>query len=245
MAYNAMKLRCFPNFAVCGNGIIEVSETCEDGNTTSCDGCSSSCRIEACGNGVQECSEECDDGPLNGAPGSLCSTSCQQIIQVPDLRIGGGGPRSTDCGLRWSLHIDPSKVTTDRRGFPRNLQRCQDGDPTCDLEPAPNRCRMRVFACVGEADPESSCSAGTVFGTTIKKPKSTSRHPNEVLAHGALAAALADLGLPKGPASKDGQFCRPFEVDIPVNRRKVVLKVQATTGGKPDRDALKLFCDRS
>jgi cysteine-rich repeat protein len=32
--------------SVCGNGIVELSETCDDGNTTGGDGCSSSCAVE-------------------------------------------------------------------------------------------------------------------------------------------------------------------------------------------------------
>src|SRR5699024_11837435 len=31
---------------VCGNGIVEDGEACDDGNTTSGDGCSSSCELE-------------------------------------------------------------------------------------------------------------------------------------------------------------------------------------------------------
>jgi cysteine-rich repeat protein len=33
---------------VCGNGIIEAGETCDDGNTVSGDTCPASCRIEPC-----------------------------------------------------------------------------------------------------------------------------------------------------------------------------------------------------
>lgn len=33
--------------AVCGNGILEAGEQCDDGNTVSGDGCSSTCQIEA------------------------------------------------------------------------------------------------------------------------------------------------------------------------------------------------------
>jgi cysteine-rich repeat protein len=32
--------------AVCGNGIIECTETCDDGNTEAGDGCSADCRLE-------------------------------------------------------------------------------------------------------------------------------------------------------------------------------------------------------
>ena len=39
--------------AVCGNGILEVGETCDDGNTVSGDGCSSTCQVEGCTNAAQ------------------------------------------------------------------------------------------------------------------------------------------------------------------------------------------------
>ena len=44
----------------CGNGIVELTEECDDGNTTSGDGCSAACRIE---NGP------CDDGIDNDGDG--------------------------------------------------------------------------------------------------------------------------------------------------------------------------------
>jgi cysteine-rich repeat protein len=245
MGRNRFLVRCFPNPAICGNGAIEVSESCDDSNTTACDGCSASCRVEACGNGVQECTEECDEGPLNGTEGSLCTATCEEIIPVPDLRIRGGGSRITDCAWRWSVTLDPADVVVDRKGDPKSSQTCVDGDPTCDIGTDPGRCRMRVWGCVGEADAAAQCSATTVSQTTIKSPKATSRHPNEVAANGALAQAIADLGLPKGPATENGEFCAPFEVEIPVNRKKIVLKVLSTTPGKPDTDTLKLFCKAS
>ncbi len=37
-----------PPKAVCGNGKIEVGETCDDGNTKDGDSCPSNCRIEPC-----------------------------------------------------------------------------------------------------------------------------------------------------------------------------------------------------
>ena len=61
-----MVLDCAPNHAVCGNGKIEIGEECDDGNTTACDGCSPTCKLERCGNGIVECDEQCDDGALNG-----------------------------------------------------------------------------------------------------------------------------------------------------------------------------------
>lgn len=50
---------------MCGNGIVQIGEECDDGNLKSNDGCSSLCKKEAdapiCGDGIVNGSEECDD----------------------------------------------------------------------------------------------------------------------------------------------------------------------------------------
>jgi fibro-slime domain-containing protein len=75
---------------VCGNGKVEAGETCDDGNTVSGDGCSSTCQIETgyycpqpgqpcqleCGDGVVETGEQCDLGAQNGVAGSGCTSTC-------------------------------------------------------------------------------------------------------------------------------------------------------------------------
>jgi cysteine-rich repeat protein len=65
-----------PPPAVCGNGTREGAELCDDGNSTSGDGCSSVCLVEApaCGNGRLESGESCDDGNL--AAGDGCRANC-------------------------------------------------------------------------------------------------------------------------------------------------------------------------
>lgn len=61
--------------SICGNGVVEFPETCDDGNTVNGDGCSNTCTLEAmCGNGVVESPEACDDG--NMANGDGCSNMC-------------------------------------------------------------------------------------------------------------------------------------------------------------------------
>ncbi len=62
----------------CGNEIMEISETCDDGNTLDHDGCSALCQLEApslvCGNNLVQSGEECDDGNLEAGDG--CSEIC-------------------------------------------------------------------------------------------------------------------------------------------------------------------------
>jgi len=75
-----------PPSVVCGNGMKESGEECDDGNKISGDGCSSDCRVEVvspppvsvCGNGVVEGSEMCDgtiDTIIEGAVKD-CETFC-------------------------------------------------------------------------------------------------------------------------------------------------------------------------
>lgn len=67
--------------AVCGNGVPEGDEECDDGNADDIDNCSNACQLPKCGDGVRAGVEECDDG--NAA------------------RMDGNGRRRgsvTDCG---------------------------------------------------------------------------------------------------------------------------------------------------
>ena len=65
-----------PN-AVCGNGILEGDEVCDDGNTENTDGCLGDCSAAAsCGDSyVNEGVEACDDGVNDGSYGG-CAADC-------------------------------------------------------------------------------------------------------------------------------------------------------------------------
>lgn len=73
-----------PQTAICGDGSLDYSEECEDGNVANGDGCSASCLREgsalaSCGDGVVNraangSGEDCDDG--NNDDGDGCSATC-------------------------------------------------------------------------------------------------------------------------------------------------------------------------
>jgi cysteine-rich repeat protein len=72
-----------PSVPVCGNGIVESGEQCDDGDGDDHDACSNSCTLcpatePGCGNGVVEPGEECDDGNTNDSDG--CSNTCHIYI---------------------------------------------------------------------------------------------------------------------------------------------------------------------
>jgi len=72
-----------PPEPVCGNGIVEEGEQCDDGDDDDHDACGNDCTLcpatePGCGNGVVEPGEECDDGNTNDSDG--CSNTCHIYI---------------------------------------------------------------------------------------------------------------------------------------------------------------------
>jgi fibro-slime domain-containing protein len=114
---------------ICGNGKIEGTETCDDGNANGGDGCSSTCKIESgwrcpamnapcvaakCGDGILAGTEACDDG--NPTAGDGCSATCtieagatcpaNGVACVP-MKCGDGkvtGTETCDDGLNDGKH---------------------------------------------------------------------------------------------------------------------------------------------
>jgi fibro-slime domain-containing protein len=130
--------------AVCGDGIIETGETCDDGNSVPGDGCSGTCQIEPgyacpnpgkpcvftgqglCGDGKIEGTEGCDDG--NTVSGDGCSSTCQ-----------------VEAGYSCTIPGQPctkTNVATCGDGMVETGEQCDDGNTvsgdgcssTCQLE---------------------------------------------------------------------------------------------------------------
>ena len=86
--------------AVCGNGIQDGNDTCDDGNTKSGDGCSDTCKLEdgfvcnvpntpcapigGCGDGVLQKGEDCDDkNTVDGDGCTKCKVDKGWICAIP------------------------------------------------------------------------------------------------------------------------------------------------------------------
>ena len=85
---------CFP--ITCGNGILDATEVCDDGNVLRGDGCNTTCTSnETCGNGIVDsgAGEDCDDA--NHVDGDRCDSRCRtetEMWTVTGLDLSGDAP---------------------------------------------------------------------------------------------------------------------------------------------------------
>ncbi len=110
--------------SLCGNGLIEAYEACDDGNLTVGDGCSDMCAEEAgfncdnsvspsvcvpevCGDGSVDAADQCDDG--NVAPGDGCSATC--IVEAGFVCFG-----SPSVCVAGSTEAEPNGACPDFNG---------------------------------------------------------------------------------------------------------------------------------
>ena len=72
---------------ICGNGIVEPGEQCDDHNNVPCDGCSPTCKNESCGDGIlcPNQGEQCDDGNTNDC--DSCHNNCTANTGCGDLHV--------------------------------------------------------------------------------------------------------------------------------------------------------------
>lgn len=139
--------------AVCGNGLLEGIESCDDHNTDDGDGCSHECQIEpgyacsgsacvvdhTCGNGIVEDTEGCDDHNTNDGDG--CSAGCQ-LEPGWTCPIAGALCSAKECG----------------DGIVAGFEQCDDGNGS-DGDGCSAGCTLEQgFAC---PDPNQPCHATT------------------------------------------------------------------------------------
>jgi len=125
---------------VCGDSVRGPSEACEDGNTSSNDGCSSTCALDsgwecplagaqcvaaACGDGLRVDMEQCDDH--NAHNGDGCSSSCAIEIGFDCPQVGAACV-ATVCG---DATLDVTEQCSDDDATP--FDGC---DARCQIEPA-------------------------------------------------------------------------------------------------------------
>ncbi len=113
-----------PACPVCGNGVVEGGEQCDDGpnnSDTTPDACRTDCTLAHCGDGVVDTGEECDDGANNSdSTPDACRTSCMAAYcgdgvvdtgeECDDGNNTGGDGCSATCTLEQMGAIGPGDL---------------------------------------------------------------------------------------------------------------------------------------
>ncbi len=203
---------CVPGSGgICGNNLLETGEQCDDGNTTSGDGCSASCQQEYCGDSVIQpgLNEQCDNSacapnpnpPPLGTPLFCMNCQCQC---VPFLCSQGSVPNMETC----SCDPMPCDSTSD----------CDDQnectDDSCDL--TAGHCvfdgtGMNGLACddgdictTGE-----QCDAGICIGGTATSCDDGNPCTTDVCDYDT---GCINQNLPNGTSCADADLCDGDEV---------------------------------
>ena len=70
---------------ICGNGVKNGSEQCDDNNVVNTDACTAECKTATCGDGIVRAGpENCDQGALNGTGPGKCDATCQRTQTCGD-----------------------------------------------------------------------------------------------------------------------------------------------------------------
>jgi cysteine-rich repeat protein len=145
--------------SVCGNGLLEGGEVCDDGNRVSGDGCSYDCLSkETCGNGYVDYvkGEMCDDG--NGSDGDACENDCtlpkcgNNIIDVGEVCDDGNNMDGDGCSR------DCKSTEKCGNGILDPGEECDDGNRT-DHDGCQSTCK-RERCGDGITDPADTSNNG-------------------------------------------------------------------------------------
>jgi cysteine-rich repeat protein len=145
----------------CGDGLLDpnANEECDDGNQSSCDGCSSQCQIETgflCGDGEfnPACDPECDDGNLvddDGCDSNCTFTACGNGIQTSGEECDDGNTADGDgCSGLCVVEFCGDGVLQTGLGEKCDDGNNQDGDGCsgdCQIEQEQNRDQQK---CINE-----------------------------------------------------------------------------------------------
>ncbi len=124
--------------SVCGNGVPEDGEECDDGvanSDTTPDACRIDCTNPICGDDVQDSGEECDNGAGNANAPNLCRTSCQLPTCLDGIVDNGeqcdDGVESANCDDDCTPAVCGDGVANQAAG-----EACDDAgaSTTCDLD---------------------------------------------------------------------------------------------------------------
>ncbi len=112
--------------AVCGNGMVEPGEACDDGNMNNNDDCLNTCEAASCGDGFLWAGmEECDDGNMDDT--DTCLSNCK-IYTCGDGVVGPGEACDDGNTNNNDQCTNDCKLPTCGNGIVEGTEECDDGN---------------------------------------------------------------------------------------------------------------------
>ena len=196
--------------AQCGNGDIEETEECDDGDTDGEDGCSGTCQIESgwactsepsscttdCGDGVTAGSEQCDDNGNESGDG--CTAACvievcgDSVVNNSDETCDDGNANGEDgCSSSCQTETGYSCPTPGEAcsgicgdGLVRGAEACDDGD-TDGEDGCSSSCTVDAgYQCDNDPEP-SQCEVHLDFGDAPDGEGESAAYPTLLEHNGA------------------------------------------------------------
>jgi cysteine-rich repeat protein len=101
------------NSQVCGNGIVQGNEQCDDGNMSNNDACTNTCMNAVCGDGfVRTNFEQCDDGNMSN--NDACKNNCQPNV-CGDGIVNVGVEQCDDGNMLNTVRVQRSRAVRRRQ----------------------------------------------------------------------------------------------------------------------------------
>ena len=163
--------------AVCGNGIPEDGEECDNGaDNGDSTACTAACMVNICGDGKQGPGEGCDDGNL--IDGDACSANCS-LPGCGDGMVGGAEACDDANADNTDACTAACTAAVCGDGFlqPFNLETCDDGnlvnsDGCSDLCEGPPEATVLTlnFSPVKQFDFSWAAASGATFYRLLERP---------------------------------------------------------------------------
>ncbi|HTQ03989.1 MAG TPA: DUF4215 domain-containing protein, partial [Polyangiaceae bacterium] len=208
---------------VCGDGKRDPGEQCDDGNTASNDGCSSSCLVEA--------NWSCT-GPAGG------TSTCKKLVSCGDKRVSGGetcddGNTVSNDGCSSTCQIEPgytcatpglacTPTVVCGDGKRAASEQCDDGGTTSG-DGCSAQCKIENdWNCTGAVGAKSTCTYTVKCGDGVLGGNEVCDDGNKVGGDGCSADCMtiesgykcARAGLACIPICGDGVVIKPEQCDI-------------------------------
>ena len=171
---------------VCGNGIVDLGEVCDDGNTVSGDSCESDCQSgTGCGNGVIDPGEQCDDG--NHDDNDDCRNTCK-------IATCGDGVQDTDGNHKEDCDDGVNGVATESHNCNIDCTTATCGDGKIN-QARGEQCDFGTINTVNQNADNKDCTAGCLLNVCGDNLPDTAG-PNNIEG--------CDLGVANGTSSMVG-----------------------------------------